>query len=570
MKSLAARSLREWLLLLAVLPCSGCREGTAPTASPGAERPTTAVTQFAEGLELFLEHPYAVVGENIKFNVHLTVLADGAPIRSGTLRLVATGPTGKVAQTEQPSPRGPGIFGPTLAFPEPGTNELQLILDGQQARGTIRVPVEVFPDEPAALAATAAAQGAEEEAADAVPFLKEQAWKIGLRTAPVSRQDLVEHLDAPGRIIPAAGADAVVSTPVSGRVLPPPGGAFPRVGQKVEAGQVVALVEPPLSGPEGVQFLATQAQIRTLQADLQTKLTTADVEIAQAKLELDLATKIFDRTRSLDASNAIAREQFDEDENRFRIAEETYRGKLRLREPVEQALRSLSGLLGPTDAADLPTSPGIDPSGHWQTAQIPLRAPHAGTVTTARAVQGEYVDGSKALFTVINLDRVWVEAEVSEFDLDRVVQAPAADLILAAYPGRTFAMLGRDGNTLIDVGSVVDPDSRTVPVRYEVANPDHMLRIGLLANVAFETRVVRDVVALPESAIVEEQGRPIAYVLLDGETFQKRNLELGIKSHGLVEIKQGIEPGERVVVSGAYAIHLSSVSGVIPAHGHSH
>jgi multidrug efflux pump subunit AcrA (membrane-fusion protein) len=353
-------------------------------------------------------------------------------------------------------------------------------------------------------------------------------------------------------------------------LLPPAGGAFPRVGQRIEAGQVVALVEPPLSGPEGVQFLATQAQVRTLQAELQTKLTAADVEVAQAKLELDLARKVFDRTKNLASSDAVARRQLDEDENRLLIAEETYRGKQKLREPVEQAIRSIGRLLGPTDAPDTPPSPGADPSSHWQAAQIALKAPLSGTVTAARAVQGEFVDGSKALFTVIDLARVWVEAEVSEFDLDRVVKDPAADLTVAAHPGRTFAVLGQGGGTLIDVGSVVDPDSRTVPVRYEIPNPDHALRVGLLADVAIETQVAQGVVAVPEGAVVEEEGRPIAYVLLDGESFQKRDLELGLKGHGLVEVKKGLEPGERVVVSGAYAIRLSSVSGVIPAHGHTH
>ena len=120
------------------------------------------------------------------------------------------------------------------------------------------------------------------------------------------------------------------------------------------------------------------------------------------------------------------------------------------------------------------------------------------------------------------------------------------------------------------MGSVVDPDSRTVPVRYEVANPEHRLRVGLLAEVAIETAQVTYAVAIPEAAIVEEAGRPIAYVLLDGETFQKRDLDLGLRDRGLVEVKSGLEPGERVVVKGAYAVRLSEVSGVIPAHGHSH
>ena len=92
----------------------------------------------------------------------------------------------------------------------------------------------------------------------------------------------------------------------------------------------------------------------------------------------------------------------------------------------------------------------------------------------------------------------------------------------------------------------------------------------MFADVAIETERADDLVAIPESAIVEEDGRPTAYVLLDGESFQKRDLELGIRDSGYVQVKQGLKEGERVVTKGAYAIRLASVSSVIPAHGHAH
>jgi membrane fusion protein, heavy metal efflux system len=106
------------------------------------------VTLFGDELELFMEHPPLVRGQPAKFNVHLTVLEDGMPIRSGTLTVVATGPTGQAAIIEQEAPRSPGIYGPTVAFPEAGRNELALTLEGDQADETIRVPVTVYPDDP--------------------------------------------------------------------------------------------------------------------------------------------------------------------------------------------------------------------------------------------------------------------------------------------------------------------------------------------------------------------------------------------------------------------------------------
>ncbi len=117
---------------------------------------------------------------------------------------------------------------------------------------------------------------------------------------------------------------------------------------------------------------------------------------------------------------------------------------------------------------------------------------------------------------------------------------------------------------------MVDPGYRTVPVRYEVENPDRLLKAGMFLEVGIETARAEDAIAIPESAIVDEDGRPTAYVELDGEGFQKRDLELGLRDVGFVQVKQGLKEGERVATKGAYAIRLASVSAVIPAHGHAH
>lgn len=571
----AIGSLAACLVLLGFAP--GCGKlslpgRTAQGTAQAEEPPSTAVTLAAEKLELFMEHPYLVQGEPAKFNVHLTVLADGAPIRSGTLTVVAKGPSGKTVQVEQPAPRSPGIFGPVVAFPEAGRNEMALVLHSEQADETIRVPVEVYAD---AAAASQAAQAAEEEPADAIKFLKEQAWKVGLVLEPVTKRRLVERLTVPGEIVPAAGAKAVVTPPTAGRLLPPPEGAFPRVGQQVQAGDVVAVIEPPLAGPQGVQLLVNRSQIQALETELTVKQMDVEIEINKAKLDLEHARRVYERAQSLSSQGATARKQAEQAQHELEIAQATYEGKRSMREPYLQARRELQAMLAgrPSNGAsdegrqrNASSSPDSQPS----TLNLTLRAPLSGTVTAANATEGEFVDPTKALFTVIDLDHLWIEAKVSEFDLERVTKAPAATFTLGAYPGRTFVILGRDGGRVIDVGKVVDVNSRTVPVRYEIPNPENLLRVGMFADVAIETERAEETMAIPESAVVDEDGRPTAYVQLGGESFQKRDLELGIRDSGWVEVKRGLNAGERVAVRGAYAIRLASVSGVIPAHGHVH
>src|SRR5262245_40835249 len=242
-------SARFLLLYTLVTVGGGCGKFSLPDRGDAAgshdeEPKMVSVTIAAEKLELFMEHPYFVRGKEAKSNVHLTSLKDGMPIRSGKLTVVATGPTGKTAKAEQPAPKSPGIFGPVLAFPEAGENDLALTLQSDQAEETIHVPVVVYADEPSAKKAADEPEDAEPEGT--AKFLKEQQWKIGLVAEPVDKRRLVERLTVPGEIVAAAGAKAVVTPPISGRVLPPPNGAFPRVGQQVKAGQVVAVIEPPL------------------------------------------------------------------------------------------------------------------------------------------------------------------------------------------------------------------------------------------------------------------------------------------------------------------------------------
>ena len=120
------------------------------------------------------------------------------------------------------------------------------------------------------------------------------------------------------------------------------------------------------------------------------------------------------------------------------------------------------------------------------------------------------------------------------------------------------------------LGTVVDDLSRVVPITYELPNPDGRFRIGMLAEVHVATQSATEVVAIPEDAVVMDNGRPIAFVMLDGENFQRRELKLGIRDNGFVEIKSGVEVGERVATRGSYALKLASQSPSSFGAGHVH
>ena len=201
--------------------------------------------------------------------------------------------------------------------------------------------------------------------------------------------------------------------------------------------------------------------------------------------------------------------------------------------------------------------------------RVTLRSPISGTIVEASVTSGELINNSRKLFHVVNLDTLWIEANVSEYDLARVRQAPGASYRLAAYPDRIVPILG-GGGRLIDVGAIVDPDTRTVPIRYEVPNQDGTLRVGMFADLLVETNRKQTALAVPKDAVVDEGGEVVVYVQRGGETFERRRVEVGIRDANQVEIRNGLAAGDRVATKGAYTIRLSTMSSAIPAHGHAH
>ncbi|MBA3317309.1 MAG: efflux RND transporter periplasmic adaptor subunit, partial [Gemmatimonadales bacterium] len=196
--------------------------------------------------------------------------------------------------------------------------------------------------------------------------------------------------------------------------------------------------------------------------------------------------------------------------------------------------------------------------------RIVIRAPLAGVVASRSLAPGSRVDAGAELFTVVDPTVVWIEAAV-----------PAGDAARVSATGKaTFRVPGSDtvrtARRTVSVGSVIDSVSRTVPVIYEVSNADGTLKIGMHAQVAVGTGREVEGVTIPSSAVLEEEGRPVAYVQPEGERFERRDLTLGGGSDGRTLVLSGIAAGERVVTGAAYQVRLASLSTSVPAHGHEH
>jgi RND family efflux transporter MFP subunit len=113
---------------------------------------------------------------------------------------------------------------------------------------------------------------------------------------------------------------------------------------------------------------------------------------------------------------------------------------------------------------------------------------------------------------------------------------------------------------VIFVDSVVDPDTRTVKVRTEVANPDGRLKPDMFANVQIVTDVNRAAISIPQSAVLTDEGKTIVFVA-DGSGYKKRQVQAGIQNNDRVEIVDGLSSGDKVVVKGNYLLLEQSKPG---------
>lgn len=481
------------------------------------------ITAHSDRYEVFAEHQPPVAGQATRFITHVTDLQSLEPRTMGGIKYVLR-QGDQMFEHPYAAPNKPGIYIPAINFPRAGDWQATLLIPTEGTNAAVDLgTIRVFPDAQAAQKADLA------EAPEGISFLKEQQWKILTRTELVMKRRLVERLRATATVVAKPGSMAEVIPPMAGQLIAPPAGQFSRLGDHVEAGQTMALLKPAFS-------------------EATAKLGETEGEIARARLALAQTKRDFERVRQLVESKAESQQNLELAQLSVDSAEAQ----------LAATLATQTSYLKGTGASDgLPT--------------IALKSPIGGVVVSARSVAlGQHVGGDASLFTVLDPEVVWIQARLPETEASRVSPTKVAFAEAPGRPGEFVPLTGTGHGRLVFASPQVDLLSHTVTFAYEVPNPDGRFRIGEHLTVFIESAHADTAVAVPDSAIVEEGGQPVAFVQVGGETFQKRELSLGLRDGNFIQVLRGIQAGERVVTEGAFAIRLASVSTVIPAHGHVH
>ena len=275
------------------------------------------------------------------------------------------------------------------------------------------------------------------------------------------------------------------------------------------------------------EVIKAQTEIKQAEVDLPMReLRESQGRVAEAKAQL---TRAQSRREVLEAENQL---------KRGKTAVEVAQSRIRLADAAYQARLQQLG----TAANDR----GL----------VTVVAPISGTVADREITPGESVNSAeKPLMSILNDSSVFATANIYEKDLNQIQSGQKVRVKIASFPNRTFTGI------INLIGSVVEGESRAIPVKAEIDNSDGVLKPNMFAELEILTsRTTTPVLAIPTSAIVEANGKQLVY-LQNGNAFQAVEVTLGNTSGDLIEVKSGLFEGDLIVTQRAPQLYAQSLRG---------
>lgn len=364
-------------------------------------------------------------------------------------------------------------------------------------------------------------------------------------------------------------------------------------GDRVSRGTPLAEVESPEIAKLLYDLKRLEADTERLNADLkrsESQVASLEIEVPALTQGADIADAEVQRLTSAGESvsaNLLAQRRseaikFRADAGLRRVALEQAKADVdslrRQAESTRASAEALRGTLpngGGEQATELladPTRPGV----------VRFVSPIEGVVTARTAVAGEGVDAGRAIVTVGEFSRVQIEGELPEGLVDRIAGAADSKVRIRRGVGATSEIVAE--GTVRFVSPVIDATKRTAHVIVDADNAAGLLRQGQFVDLSVVVGSNESAVVIPASAIVKEG--PLQFVFVregkdENITYKKRDIATGVRDDRVVEITQGLVPGDVIAVSGAFS--LSQLRGFVPAapepaapvksddgHGHSH
>jgi cobalt-zinc-cadmium efflux system membrane fusion protein len=411
------------------------------------------------------------------------------------------------------APGEPSITHPTLK----GSHSSAILI------GTVRVLLGlmvVFPASTLPLmgCGSRTAEPAENGAAPAAPAADPHRLKLtpeavkyaSLTEAEVIERELNIPVEATGQIALNEDRTAHVGALFQGRIRE----VLVKIGDRVRAGQELARMHT--------------HEVHEARADYD----QAQAELSRRKTEAAYAKGLLERAERLYQAKAGSLHEVERAKAEFQAAEQEVR---RAAAQVERAIGHLEHL-------------GLEEGKGGYDDPVIIRTPINGVIIKREVTPGAGITPGTPLFSVSDLSSLWALAAVSERHLPALRAGAPVTLTVAAYPETNFA--GR----IVYIGDRLDPETRTVQVRCLVENRAGKLKPEMYATVRLSVGEKQLARLVASDAIQEIDGQTVVFVARGEHEFEKRAVTLGRREGAMVEIKDGVTRGERVIAQGSFLL----------------
>ena len=321
-------------------------------------------------------------------------------------------------------------------------------------------------------------------------------------------------------------------------------------GQKVRRGQLVAVLENrDLSAAaldnEGAFQQAEAAYNTNVNATIPEDVQKTELDVQTTQQELDAAQKLYASRQDLFKQGALPRKDLDAAAVSLAQAKSAYdtaRKHLDSLNAVgkQAAIKSAGG--------QLTSAKGKLLASQAQLSYSEIRSPIDGVITDRPLYPGEMASTSTPLLTVMNLSQVIAKAHIPQSD---AVLLRKGDKATISAPGLESSLPG----TVTVVSPALDPNSTTVEIWVQAANPDQQLRPGVTAQISITAETVHNALVAPPASLLNLNGNQAQVMVVDSQNVaHSRDVRIGIQTPEEAQIVSGLKAGERVVTQGAYGL----------------
>lgn len=302
-------------------------------------------------------------------------------------------------------------------------------------------------------------------------------------------------------------------------------------GDKVTKGQVLLVQD---MKDIDVSLAQAENDREQIAADLTKTDATFQVEYDNALADFKYIANDYARYQKLYQEGAISGNEFDAQEQKYINA------KNNLTAVKQQINHNGAPAAVLSKKAELNKSINTIAALQLQKNDMIIKAPVNGIINSKAVDEGEYLTVGQKIFSIVDLSEMYVEYQASEIDISHLkIGSNVAVQIVSlgkSHPGK-----------IVFIGQSSQAGKKTFLVRVKLLSYDSALRAGILAKTELQSVLADEALILPKEAVIEKNGKNYVFVLQDNKV-SKRPVQLGLSNDDSYEIKNGLNPGEKVVI----------------------